>query len=540
VTTELLANKNGGTITISPYAVSPLTGGAPHLSRANNFEFNGGAFGAGLVDRPRKEVIAALSWFHPIAGNNHNFKFGYDWNSVKSTSVFGYPNNQRYFDVSFNPTNGTFVPESRRDYDPPVESTSQGKTQAFYARDKFEIGHRFFSEVGLRYEKQTGTSDIGAGTFNASSLSPRLSLSYDLSNNGKSIILGTYGRFYQFLIQSFSDSFAQNPQRATYNEYAWNATQNQYVFSRRVVGGGSTTQLNPDLKPVNTDEVSLGFQQQFGNTIGVGVRGIYRKWNDLVDDIVFFKPDGSIFTTVENYDAARRDYRGVELTFEKRFSNHWNMNANYTYSKAKGNQFGDPFSTLGDFVDAQCITTTDPTIGTNGRISCAEAQNGSNKYGLAAYDRPHDLKLQTAYTFNLGPVALTAGLAGEYISGIDYTAARSLNVINPVSGATTSNTVTYFYEKRGSHRLPSYQYADGSLEATWRAFRTAEIGVKGEMFNLANMQNKTSVNNTTFCANTAPTATATCTTNRAQFGTATARGSFFGPRSYRITTLVRF
>ncbi len=87
--------------------------------------------------------------------------------------------------------------------------------------------------------------------------------------------------------------------------------------------------------------------------------------------------------------------------------------------------------------------------------------------------------------------------------------------------------------------MPSYYSADGSLEATLRFYRTAEIGLKGEMFNITDNQAKNNLTNFTWCANTTNPSTA-CTQARDRFGTATARGQFLGPRSYRITTLLRF
>ena len=536
LTAEVIAAKSGETITVFPFAISSVTGGAPHQSEANSLYYNGATFD-GFVNRPRRQATGAISYFVPLGRVSNNFKFGYDWQSLRSGAQFAYPNNQFFVDKSFDAAKQTFVPDLRLDFDPPTASTSKGKITSLYARDKMEITPRLFVEAGLRYEKQTGNSDIGIDTVNASSLSPRLFASYDLQGNGKSIVLLTYGRFYQFIIQSFSDSFAQIPQQGNYNGFAWDGTQ--YVPTGRVTSGGSSFQTNTSLNPTYTNEVTGGYQRQFGNTIGVGVRGIWRKWGDLIDDVRGFNADGTTFRRVENYAAAKRQYKGLELTFEKRFSQHWYTSANYTYSRSTGNQFSDTFTALGDWIDANCTNSTDPSIGTNGTLPCSTVQEGAVKNGRSTYDRPNDLKLQGAYTFNLGPAALTAGLAGEAISGVDYTEARTMTVLNPVTGKSSGNTATYFYETRGAHRLPGYAFADGSLEATFRVYRTAEIGIKGEMFNITDMQRKIQVNNTTFCANTTNPSTS-CTTARNSFGTATARGSFYAPRSYRITTLLRF
>ena len=121
-----------------------------------------------------------------------------------------------------------------------------------------------------------------------------------------------------------------------------------------------------------------------------------------------------------NYDAAERDYQGVQFSLEKRFSNNWNAKGSYTYSRVEGNHFDDVFTPLGDYLDAQCRTTTDLTIGTNGVIPCSEVQNGSNKFGRPIHDRPHNLKLNAAYLWPMGPFNLTLGALTEFISKRRY------------------------------------------------------------------------------------------------------------------------
>ena len=61
-------------------------------------------------------------------------------------------------------------------------------------------------------------------------------------------------------------------------------------------------------------------QRQFGRNMGAAVRFIARHWGDLIDDTRSFRPDGSIDREVVNYDAAKREYKGIQFTLERRFS----------------------------------------------------------------------------------------------------------------------------------------------------------------------------------------------------------------------------
>ena len=285
----------------------------------------------------------------------------------------------------------------------------------------------------------------------------------------------------------------------------------------------------------HTDELTIGYQQQIGQMIGAGVRYIHRTWDNLIDDVWSF--DGATAVRqVMNYDAAERTFRGLELTLDKRFSNHSQAAGSYTFSRAEGNHFADNFTTLGDYLDANCRLAGDTGVGANGVVPCRDVTEG-NKLGLSANDRPHSIKLAGAYSRPIGRVNLTAGAVYDMVSHVNYTRNRSASVLNPVTGASTT-TRTFFYEPLGSNRLPGFFDAlDTSFEATFRPYRTSQIGLKAEVFNVLNNEEKDNVGSTVWCESTA---TAACNTARENFGKATARGHFRTPRSFRFTAIFRF
>jgi len=539
VTGEIQGNWNGPSNTASKHYIDvfPLVAGAPHFSNADGFYYNG-AFFDGYVNRPRQGVLGAATYYTTIGGDSHSFKAGVDYQHLNSTSQFGYPNNQLFIDQSFDFRTRSFVPSARRDYAPAVPSTSIGDLIAVYGRDKFEVGKHVFLELGLRYEHQKSSDDISRTTVNKGTVSPRFAVSYDISGTGKSLVVGTYGRFYQFVTQNFADSFGQNVQRGTYDAFTWDGSQ--YVFAGHVSLAGSGVILNPDLKPTYTDEGTLGVRQQIGNTMGISLTGIYRKWNDIIDDIPVYNANGSQTTTYTNYGPAQRKFYGVELVFDKRFSEHWNANASYAWGKTKANTNSDLASSLGDYLNSNCRNTTDLTIGTGGVIPCSIVDEGPNKYGEPNYSTTNNVKFFGAYLQSVGPVNLALGLGGQLVNGIRFQKQRSLTVLNPVTGANTSTTETYYYEPRGSQTLPSIYEIDASLEATFTVWHTIEFGVKGEIFNVTNVQKPIAVDQTTWCDDATASPTSSCGLARTNFGKSTARASYQAPRAYRLTTLVRF
>ncbi len=137
----------------------------------------------------------------------------------------------------------------------------------------------------------------------------------------------------------------------------------------------------------------------------------------------------------------------------------------------------------------------------------------------------------------VGPVNLTAGFVGTATSKTTYQKQRTVSVVSPVTGGNFAN-YTYFYEPRGSQRVPGLlDVYDLSLEGTWRAGPRRDLGMKFEIFNIFNNEEKLNVSNLNWCNSTS---TAACATAVANFGTATARGAFQGHRTFRLTALFRF
>ena len=176
---------------------------------------------------------------------------------------------------------------SREDYES-GPSISTGKFHAIFARDKLEVTDRFSVEAGLRWERQTGSSDIGDSTVDTNVIAPRLSATYDLSGDGNSLITGSYGRYYASIIQGFSDAFAQVPQQTNYDIFVWNGIGVRVPESRAAERQRLDFTPNTDLKPYHMDEFTVGFQRQFGRTMGAGVRFISRTWGNLIDDVRTF------------------------------------------------------------------------------------------------------------------------------------------------------------------------------------------------------------------------------------------------------------
>jgi hypothetical protein len=302
-------------------------------------------------------------------------------------------------------------------------------------------------------------------------------------------------------------------------------------FVQRVItASGSTLPVSLGLKPNKLDEFTVGVEQQLGSTMGVTVRGVSRKWKDVVEDFIEYNAAGNPVTTYHNSSNSERTYRALQFQFDKRFTNNWSMLANYTFARTRGNYFATTASAQGDYLNSNCKVSSDATVGT---IPCSQVMSRAN--GKAPWDVPHVLNVLGTYGFKLGRVNLTYGLGGLYRSGTPYSKVATAQPIRP-NGTTSSTAYSYYYQGIGSDRLPNVYQIDNSLDASFGVFHGVELGVKGEIFNITDNQVQTAANRTTWCE----AQTTACATTRSQFGAPTARGSFLGPRNYRATVFIRF
>ena len=509
----------------------PFVADTPVHQDIRNGLFYSGPSIVGFLERARQQANFSGTYYRILGGQTHNFKAGIDYQKLRSSVDQRFGGNQLFLDKSFDITTETGVPFQRRDYDTPKESTSHGKNEAIYALDKFSVGTHINLNVGFRGEKQTGKSDLGSNVVDTNTISPRLSGTYDLRGDGKSLIVGSYGRFYQDILQSFDDAFAGVPQKTNYNLFTYDATTGQFAQTGRVQFGGNSTRVK-DIKPTYIDEVTAGVEQQIGRTIGVGLRGIHRKWDNLIDDVFEYEGNSAIRTFV-NLPNAKRTYNALEATFDKRFSSNWGANVSYVWSQTKGNQFANIASDLGNYANENCKSSNDATLGTAGVINCGVAVN-NGRNGFAPFDRTNVFHALTSYKTPLKVVNLTLSPALLVESGDTYQKQATLSVLGP-DGKANGSTVTYFYSGAGSSRLPTIYQLDFAAEATLPV-SMFEFGLKGEVFNVTNTQKQIQANSVGWCA----AATSACTTLQRSYGIGTSRNAFQAPRGYRVTALVRF
>ena len=359
-----------------------------------------------------------------------------------------------------------------------------------FIQDAWTINNRLTLNLGLRTENEKvpayaagpGIPTIGITFPFRDKLAPRLGFAWDLKGDGLWKAYGSWGIFYDiFKMNLPRGSFGGEKWQEywyTLDTYDWTTLVNAASCPAAEAGPGAgacpgtnfwgpvdyrhpsfgADAIDPDLKPMESRELSLGLEHQLSANMGVSARYV-RKWLiRAIDDTgsldanfneiyVTANPGFGLTQTAWSdpltpLPKARRDYDSVEFAFTKNMSKNWYLRMSYMWSRLFGNYSG--------------LDQTDE----NGRQSpntgrlydyplMSFDQHANDVEGPLATDRPHQFKVQFIYSF---PMGLSLGANQFVASGIPRTS--EMPVIS-------SSGYPLFYKGRGDQgRMPTYYQTD--------------------------------------------------------------------------------
>lgn len=283
--------------------------------------------------------------------------------------------------------------------------------KAAYVEDSWTIGRRLTLRPGLRWEHQrlSGTSYNPAFGNN---WAPRIGVIFDPTADRNSKVFFHWGRFYQRIPAVLAAGITANQQSVRgvlYRDQAGNVD----LSPANYLGGPWQTlrftgrQTNAlivarDPSPGYQDEITAGYEHQFGRTMTFSGRFVWRDLRRVLDDVAPI--------SVSEYEAGvpqqlllvnpsaknwfydpERTYKAMELVVTKRFGANWQTYANYRLAKLEGNYEG-LFRTDSGLLAPYMSTMFDFT-NTDGRLL------DQARTGVLPLDRRHSLKLFGNYQF---------------------------------------------------------------------------------------------------------------------------------------------
>ncbi len=429
-----------------------------------------------------------------------------------------------------------------------------------YLQDKMQLGPGVYLNAGVRWEMQDMRDLNGnRALFIWDNIAPRLSASYDWTQEGKSRLYASYGRFYRQLpLQLNSRVFGGlvNVTRS-YRSSDCTGTVNINGTDRPMSEGGQPTEycgdfntqttgltvgaVVPRLKGQFNEQFQLGYEQEVVEDLLLGVRWAHNTLGRAVEDV---STNGGLNFLIANPgeavsesdvmakqaecnalqsqfdgldpDDEQRDVVGRELNrcnfladaydkvgtlfnkpvrnfdawsliVRKRLSKNWLLRGTYTYSRLVGNYDGAVDRNTGAI-----------NLGASTQYDIPELVR--NSYGPLFNNRPHTVRLDGYYTFDLRKNGrLTTGVSFRYLSG------------TPVSTMADNNRYPgqflIFVLPRGSGgSMPPLYQANLQVGYTYPISGSTEIEFSARLVNITNAKTPLRVDETYSFQSTRPVA----------------------------------
>ncbi len=346
----------------------------------------------------RREDLAfafdeTFSWFVPGKRGDHDLKFGvqYLYSSLRFTDS-GNRNGTFQFstDLAYNPADPRTYPERLTIRVPDTRRYfMKGNFISAFAQDKWKLTDRLALSLGIRYDVEilplpendnpafASPSDYPVDDNN---FAPRVGFTFGMDEEGRSVLRGGYGRFYQrftythldeiitagvfsgSFIASFPanqiDSGPSNGRFPTDPMLVNGPTVNRDLLDQMFPPGTRTKNTgnvffdSPDRRQPYADQLTIGYERQLSNDLAISADYIHSQQRDLLmrrdlnpgmrastsrsGRVVRPNPD-FVQSVWEIGNDGWIDYDALQIQVDKRYRNGYRFRVAYTLSKGRGN-----------------------------------------------------------------------------------------------------------------------------------------------------------------------------------------------------------
>ena len=384
--------------------------------------------------------------------SSHELKLGIETEEQNATVTKRMSGGQRV-DLLENPTGGPTVyrhfywttPLATVDNAPTsfLDAPVKHEDTSVYLQDRWRINAGLTINYGVRWDRQEIFDRFGDKVIDLDEdYAPRIGLTWAPSGDTQSKIFGSYGRYYEKIpMDLVIRSFAQERQARIFNFSPTSTTPDPQAEldtdNNSQILGGYTEPSDPNLENQYIEEILAGYEREILPDVSIGAKLIWREYGQVIEDFVCSEfadycignPGQGIMERVFTYDSvwdgvdgaetrpapkAEREYKGLQLDVNKRFSNNWQGLVSYVYSKLDGNYDGEyaPFTNVGadpnisaayDYFDFFTDGTDLDRITNDGPLS---------------NDRRHQFKFSGLYQTSF---KLAVGVSGYYKTGTPLT-----------------------------------------------------------------------------------------------------------------------
>jgi hypothetical protein len=485
------------------------------------------------------QIENTFSWFVPNKRGDHDVKLGVQYEYVEADNVaqdnlngtFSFGQNDQPFDAN----NPRTYPDRLT-----IRVPGQGRVfekahyVSFFAQDKWKMGGRLTTTVGLRYDREripvpernnpafASEDDYPVDTDN---FQPRLGVSYSVDQSGRRVARAGYGRFYDkthfeiigglFNNGVFSDSFTvnfptsaadpgpRNGQLPTDPFLVNGPFLNRELLNQRFPPGstlrnaGNVTLDNPGREIPRSDQISAGYEHQIGATMSASAdyvhvwgRGLFMTFDQnkgtrttTASTSPIVRPDPNFQAVNTFVNVGETEYDALLLQVEKRLSRGFSARVSYTLSSARGNTSSNGSGAI--------------------NFQTGQDMNLELNEGPSDFDRRHNFvvsgRMLVPYTHGM-----TFSWVARALSGLPFTltnntidADRNGTLFDPIATGTytgagtipADNYTADFDGRRNGTRGPGFFQLDTRFGWRLPVGNGRTLDLSADVFNLTNRAN---------------------------------------------------
>ncbi len=510
-----------------PYGQQPDR--EPGLSRweLHSGVWHGGSGTNTLYERDRWQASGSATLFRDgLFGGANEFKVGFEGTRNPGRTTHNLHGAIVYTHDRARPIEVTL-------YNDPVATRNVTRNLGVYAQDTLVRG-RLVLEMGLRadwwdagypdQENRPGPWREAFAAFGVPSriegasgvvswlgIAPRLGVNYRLTEDGRTHVRMSAGRYLHQLglsVPGYANPNARSSAKFRFEDRNFNGLVDDGEVDFRSplsVFIPVRNEVDPDLKQPSADELTFGIHREMRWGVTVGLTGILRRENDLIEDTDVGVP-ASAWRAVSHIDPGRdfvrgtdddapitlwlqdpatlgqsrfrlsnpgigSSYRGLILEARKRYASGWQLLASVTVSRSIGWLPGPE-------------DQIDEGTGFPGELFNSP-NHGASHQGRTFWDRPFIARLSGSYRLPWG-----FSVAGSLRAHSGWPNYRSVIFTETLDGEPLPQGSTeVVVEPPGAARSPAVPLVDFRLDHHLVLPRDAEFSTYLDVFNALNLNN---------------------------------------------------
>ncbi len=298
---------------------------------------------------------------------------------------------------------------------------------AAFVQDTWTVNNRLTLRPGLRFEQFKGRGYGSSNSlWNTSTLAPRFGLTFALTEDQRSLLKASWGRYYDGLTVAFYDRAVPGAYKPETRHYWGNYDYFTDLSNPQAIGYdpvpyttiSDVTALDPNVKHPYIDEASISYEQKLGDKWSLTFTGVHRQSRNLLIRVnraitedtdpgnalnaynlltgqvmhLYNAANDAQDYYITNSDKAKRAYQALSVSAERKFADNWSLFTSYTRALRHGN-----LNRSNGYDDA--FVNPNSQINFDGRLP---GYNDDEVKARFSYETPWKTRLSASFTYLSG------------------------------------------------------------------------------------------------------------------------------------------